>query len=127
MFYPKTDFCPFNSDEPYWPSDENCVECPVDMNNQKKNNMENAPMHDTQCEMMKKIQETEFAMIDLNLFLDTHPDCSEALKLYSKLGATLKSLKSDYQARFGPLYACESSSQTPFQWVEDGRKWPWEN
>ena len=140
MYYPKADFCPFNTDNPeYSPSRENeRVECPIDERELQKemqretpreltrSDMEQSSTHDTRCEMMKKIDETEFAVIDLNLFLDTHPDCAQALELFAKLAATLKSLKSDYQARYGPLYAYESKNDTPFQWVEPGRKWPWE-
>ena len=72
------------------------------------------------------IQENEFSAIDLNLFLDTHPDSKEALELYTRLCATLKSLKADYVSKYGPLCAKDSANATPFQWVETGRKWPWQ-
>lgn len=128
MFYPKTDFCPFNTDNPaYSPSREReKVDCPLNERESMRTEPEQGTHNGCACEMMRKIEETEFAVIDLNLFLDTHPDCTQALELYTKLAATLKSLKSDYQSRFGPLYATESSNETPFQWVETGRKWPWE-
>ena len=125
MIYPKTDFCPFNADNPcgeVLPEREERM-CP-DENGQRE--VKNETGNALQAEMMKKIYETEFALTDLNLFLDTHPDCQEALNLFTQLAATLKSLKADYESQFGPLYAWSSKKETPFQWVEQGRKWPWE-
>ncbi len=133
MIYPKTDFCPFNEDTPQYNvsperNTNNCPErdatnCPGE---NVRSGMENKPTNSTQSEMMKQIMHTEFALTDLNLFLDTHPDCKEALELFTKLAATLKSLKADYETKFGPLYAWSSRKETPFQWVEQGTKWPWE-
>lgn len=121
MFYPKAECCPFNSDNAA--SDNNALSSET---NKCKNNIENDNIVSTKCEMMRKIQEVDFAIIDLNLFLDTHPDCAEALELFTKLTATSKSLKNDYQAKYGPLYVTKSSNNVPFDWVEKCSKWPWE-
>lgn len=122
MFYPKADICPFNTDEP------NCTHVSTEQPDAVSvaAKPDKNPCSNSEREMMTKIQETAFALIDLNLFLDTHPDCAQALELYTKLAATLKSLKADYQSKFGPLVACESSNNAPFEWVADGYKWPWE-
>ena len=121
MFYPKAECCPFNSDNAAF--DNNALSSET---NKCKNNIENDNIVSTKCEMMRKIQEVDFAIIDLNLFLDTHPDCAEALELFTKLTATSKSLKNDYQAKYGPLYVTKSSNNVPFDWVEKCSKWPWE-
>jgi len=124
MFYPKADCCPFNADE-------NCASAHKDGLKQREadlfnNNMENDNHNYSKCEMARQIQEIDFAIIDLNLFLDTHPNCKEALELFTELCATSKSLKNDYQAKYGPLYATKSSRNTPFEWVGACYKWPWE-
>lgn len=119
MFYPKADCCPYNSDETIIPA-EKIISKMQDAILENESNMSG------KCEMMRKIQETDFAIIDLNLFLDTHPNCSEALELFTKLAATSKSLKNDYQSKYGPLYVEKSSANTPFEWVDKCRKWPWE-
>jgi len=103
----------------------NNMMCPLcDDNGQ--NDMETTPMPETQKEMLKKIQEVSFALTDLNLYLDTHPECTQGLELFEKLAGTLKSLKSDYNGKYGPLYARDSDNPTFFEWVKDGYKWPWE-
>lgn len=119
MFYPKASCCPFNSEDNINSSD-------INNSNLCVSNLENEDNICTQNEMMKKIQEVDFAIIDLNLFLDTHPECSEALELFTKLSATSKSLKSDYQSKYGPLYVTKAAPTVPFDWVDPCRKWPWE-
>ena len=122
MLYPKAECCPFNKDECH-----NSCENNISLNQADETTISND--NDTgysQCEMMKKIQELDFSIVDLNLFLDTHPNCSEALDLFTKLSATSKSLKNDYQAKYGPLYVTKSKNSTPFEWVNACYKWPWE-
>lgn len=125
MFYPPAECCPFNSDEPIHSPSDNSGNTPTN-NITDLSKMECEKSKNIQCEMLKKIRELEFAVTDLNLFLDTHPDCNEALELFTELSASLKSLKSDYQANYAPLYARESSDSLPFAWVNSEYKWPWE-
>lgn len=76
-------------------------------------------------ELLIKIQELEFAAVDLNLFLDNHPTNKQALSDYNKFTEQLSELKKVYVARYGPL--CNfgmAPSQYPWRWVED--PWPWE-
>ncbi len=128
MIYSNEVFCPLNQDNSQRPpsNERNCAQNPVNERDQLRYEMENTPNYKTEDEMMRKIQETGFSLIDLNLFLDTHPNCQEALELYTRLAATLKSLKADYVSKYGPLCAKDSANNTPFQWVETGRKWPWQ-
>ena len=77
-------------------------------------------------ELMQYISELEFAITDLNLYLDTHPDSREALEMFTKLSATLKSLKADYTKRYAPICASDAKNETPFSWVSPEHKWPWQ-
>ena len=123
MFYPKSEFCPFNCDM----ADNVICNSPsesasnVNKYDEKPNNNP-----ESQSDMLRRIQEIDFAIIDLNLFLDTHPHCNEALELFTKLSATSKSLKHDYQSKYGPLYVTKASGTAPFEWVDKCYKWPWE-
>ncbi|MBO5743503.1 MAG: spore coat protein CotJB [Clostridia bacterium] len=123
MFYPKADCCPFSYDEQKKKilSDSSAAE-------EKETELcvENQAYVSSRCEMMRRIQELDFAIIDLNLFLDTHPESAEAIELFKELAATCKSLKNDYQAKYGPLYVHNSSNDSFFDWVEKCEKWPWE-
>ena len=123
MFYPKADCCPYNNNIQ---SDKASADLNLPDEKNSELCLENSCNVSEKCEMMRKIQEIDFAIIDLNLFLDTHPQCKEAITLFKELSATSKSLKNDYQARYGPLYVYNSSNPDYFEWVEKCGKWPWE-
>ena len=73
-------------------------------------------------EMLSKIKELNFAIIELGLYLDTHPDDEKALCLHRKYTKELKELKDKYQKVYGPLsiyFPCNK-----WRWLEE--PWPWE-
>lgn len=114
MIYPKVPFCP-----------NNCESVESDKKESRNdNNMNNNDM--SKQEMMDEISRLDFAVTELNLFLDTHPNEAEALSTFSKAASTLKSLKHDYAKKYGPIYVTDSSSVAPFEWVADNNKWPWQ-
>jgi len=73
-------------------------------------------------EMLKQIKCYSFAVTDLALYLDTHPEDEKALCLHNKYSKELKELKDAYQKVYGPLtfyYPCNK-----WRWLEE--PWPWE-
>jgi len=66
----------------------------------------------------------KFAAYDLQLFLDTHPDDSNALNDYVHTVQEAKRLEMQYEKMYGPLKATSAPNCTPFAWVAD--PWPWE-
>jgi len=73
-------------------------------------------------EMITKIKELDFAIIELALYLDTHPDDEKALCLHRRYSKELKELKDKYQKVYGPLsiyFPCNK-----WRWLEE--PWPWE-
>ena len=75
---------------------------------------------------LKRIQQLSFALVELNLYLDTHPDCKNALDLYNKYSAELKTLREEYTRKHGPLMNFGTCpAETGFSWVNS--PWPWEN
>ena len=80
----------------------------------------------TQQEMMKKLQELSFMLVELNLFLDTHPDNRETRELYNTYSGQMASLREDYFAAYGPTMnfgICPAGDS--FSWINS--PWPWEN
>lgn len=73
-------------------------------------------------EMLMKIKELNFAVVELGLYLDTHPEDQRALCLHRKYAKELKDLKDKYQKVYGPLtiyFPCNK-----WRWLEE--PWPWE-
>lgn len=76
----------------------------------------------TRAEMLKKIKCLKFAVVELALYLDTHPDDTKALCLHNKYSKELKEICDKYQKVYGPLtieYPCNK-----WRWLEE--PWPWE-
>ena len=53
--------------------------------------------------LFRKIHECEFMMIDLGLYLDTHPDCVQALNAFQKHRASYEKHAAEYERLYGPL------------------------
>ena len=76
----------------------------------------------TREEMIMKIRELDFSIIELGLYLDTNPDDEKALCLHREYTKKVKELKDKYQKVYGPLtifYPCNKG-----RWLEE--PWPWE-
>ncbi len=75
-------------------------------------------------ELLFQLQAADFAAHDLMLYLDTHPCCRTALTLYHEKLAEAKALRREYEEKYGPLTASSSSTETPWQWIQN--PWVWE-
>lgn len=146
MIYPKAPFCPMNDETNSGKNSESTTpdrrtvndDTPQKTPQQSRNNTGNNTIWPTICspaassknmtepELMRLINELSFAITDLNLFLDTHPNDEEALKTFTMLAAALKSYAHDYAHKFGTLYATDATDETPFEWVAADNKWPWQ-
>ena len=76
----------------------------------------------TKEEMAKKLKCYRFAIIELGLYLDTHPDDKKAICLHKEYANKFKDLEDKYQKMYGPLsimYPCNK-----WRWLE--QPWPWE-
>lgn len=82
-------------------------------------------MQNEQMELMQKLRELEFAAIELNLFLDTHPENQEALRDFNRIACELAEVRQTYEGKFGPtMNFGVSSSKGQWRWI-DG-PWPWQ-
>lgn len=77
-------------------------------------------------DLLRKIQEVEFAALELNLYLDTHPNDQKALRDYNMFTSEAMKLRKIYEMNYGPLTNFSFAlSQYPWAWVNE--PWPWEN
>ncbi len=87
----------------------------------------NCMMNEQQCdstreEMMERIKGLNFAIIELGLYLDTHPDDERAICLHRKYCKEYRDITDKYQKVYGPLtiqFPCNK-----WRWLEE--PWPWE-
>ncbi|SFI99754.1 spore coat protein CotJB [Thermoflavimicrobium dichotomicum] len=78
-----------------------------------------------QAEMLRNLQEIDFVLIELNLYLDTHPNDPQALEQYNYYARKRNKLRYQYETKYGPLtHFGHSFNQYPCGWSEG--PWPWE-
>lgn len=75
-------------------------------------------------ELLRVIQSTNFAVIDLGLYLNTHPDCACAMEKYCECKEKLMEAVELYEKRFGPLTIYGKMHDDSWRWVEE--PWPWQ-
>lgn len=74
------------------------------------------------AELMNQLQSYAFAINDLILYLDTHPNDETALELHNNYANEYRKMYEEYERRFGPLSIyCPCNS---FRWIAS--PWPWE-
>lgn len=77
--------------------------------------------------LLREIDEISFALNDLTLYLDTHPDCSEGLNEFAALAPRRAALLKEFSERFGPLttdcLALPGMIKEPFRWCEEPAPW----
>ena len=74
--------------------------------------------------LLKAIKKYDFALKELNLYLDTHPNCRRALAMLRKYSELRSKAAAEYSARFGPIVPEQSDSDQHWTWIDD--PWPWE-
>lgn len=72
-----------------------------------------------------QIQEMAFAAHDINLYLDTHPNDSDAIRLYNEYNKQERMLNDAYERKYGPIDLSDNEglSMTPWSWIKE--PWPW--
>ena len=70
-----------------------------------------------------ELQAACFALHELVLYLDTHPDCRKAMQMYHTAKKRYKDLYAQYEANFGPLTA---NGVTGEHWTWGAKAWPWQ-
>jgi spore coat protein JB len=74
---------------------------------------------------LHELQAIDFVLVELTLYLDTHPLDSHALEQYNQCAQKRMQMARQFEAEFGPLQSYgRSFSKHPWQWVET--PWPWQ-
>ena len=74
--------------------------------------------------LLKKISTYQFAALDLQLFLDTHPNDKKTLEKMREYKESAKPLIMEYEDKFGPLTKNISNTNN-WNWIKS--PWPWES
>ncbi|SEN19995.1 spore coat protein JB [Mesobacillus persicus] len=74
---------------------------------------------------LEEIQAIDFAIVELNLYLDTHPQDQAAIQQYNQYAQYSKKLKKEFEARYGSLQNY-GNSYSDGNWSWGSAPWPWQ-
>lgn len=77
----------------------------------------------TRKELDYAITKISFAMDDTRLYLDTHPNCMEALEYFKKLQIIRHGLIKEYTEHFGTIYSYNIGDCDNWNWNESPLPW----
>ena len=76
-------------------------------------------------ELLYNILMHKFALTELDLYLDTHPNDTQMINLYNKYLADEKRLCREFEKSYGPLTLdSENLGNNSWKWIKT--PWPWE-
>ncbi len=81
---------------------------------------------DEKLMMTLHIQQIGFMLVELNLYLDTHPTDRMALSNYNMLSRQYHQMMMDYTMKFGALmnFGHSEAGTDSFNWISG--PWPWQ-
>ncbi len=72
--------------------------------------------------LLFKLTAYSFAVNDLNLYLDLHPEDTYAYSLFRKYAEEERNLDKLYASKYGPI--CLSDTGSTYNWIQN--PWPWD-
>lgn len=77
-------------------------------------------------ELLKKLSELDFIAVDLALFLNTHPENTEAIQAYNQVITAADAVRMKYEEAYGPLCSFRSYAANTSHWEWNNNPWPWQ-
>jgi len=80
---------------------------------------------ETYSAQLRELQTVDFALLELNLYLNTHPGDMQAIQQFNQLAQKRQAMAQQFELQYGPLVNYgHSYSRFPWQWSET--PWPWQ-
>ena len=77
-------------------------------------------------ELLHWINVVSFAVYDAQLFLDTHPDCKDALEYFYEYNQLRNEALKEYAKYYGPLTIDTAAASCSDRWNWINEPWPWQ-
>lgn len=74
--------------------------------------------------LMRQVQMADFALVEANLYLNTHPDDRDAMEYFAEKAKQAKRTREEYTVLYGPITVVDSMGMDSWTWAET--PWPWE-
>lgn len=77
--------------------------------------------------LLDVIDKVSFAMDDTRLYLDTHPDCKEAIMYFKKMEGLRNNAIKEFEMRCGPILSYQTGDTCRGYWDWNNSPLPWNN
>jgi spore coat protein JB len=82
-------------------------------------------LDDEYYRLLHELQAIDFVLVELNLYLDTHPWDTAAIQQYNHCAQNRRQVAQLFESKYGPLMNFgHSYSGAPWQWNDT--PWPWQ-
>ncbi len=75
------------------------------------------------CTALYEIGMVDFLLMDMKLYLNTHPCDKNALDYYHHYAKILKEMREAYAQNYGPLFAEQSDCGKEWEWGMEPNAW----
>ncbi|WP_164914320.1 spore coat protein CotJB [Aminipila luticellarii] len=75
-------------------------------------------------DLMRRVQMLSFVLVDVSLYLDTHPTDKAGLNFFNKYNTLYQSAKEEYEKNYGPLTIAGTNDTNSWSWIDE--PWPWQ-
>lgn len=73
--------------------------------------------------LLRKVATYDFAVIELHLFLDTHPNDNAVAAKLDEYKSRADELRREYEGRYGPIVSTDRDANR-WSWISN--PWPWD-
>ncbi|MCL6454409.1 MAG: spore coat protein CotJB [Alicyclobacillus sp.] len=87
--------------------------------------MATQPLNKEFYRQLGELQAVDFVLVELTLYLDTHPDDQKAIAQFNQFQQRKANLMRQFEAAFGPLQEY-GNSPTGQRWSWSEAPWPWQ-
>lgn len=85
----------------------------------------NVVVDDQYYQILHNLQAVDFVLVELTLFLDTHPKDVDAIHQFNHYANERKKIVTLFESKYGPLMQF-GHSLSPDTWEWANAPWPWQ-
>lgn len=78
-----------------------------------------------QMQLLTMLDSLNFALVDLNLYLDVYPNDRDMINLFNQYRIETDKVLEEYENKYGPIFV-DSAANSKIPWAWDDEPWPWE-
>ncbi|MGM9929305.1 MAG: spore coat protein CotJB [Bacillus sp. (in: firmicutes)] len=80
---------------------------------------------DEYYQLLEQLQAADFVLVELTLYLDTHPHDQNAIAQFNEFAEKRHKIRYEFESKYGPLQQY-GNSFSDAKWSWHSSPWPWQ-